>query len=196
MSSLTAPHPVLGTPVDYEPAGSEATIYIAGGCFWGLERIFWELPGVVATSVGYTGGTWDSPGYVEVCTGQTGHAEAVRVVYDRDRISDEQVLATFWENHDPTQLNRQGNDVGTQYRSALWTADEAQHEAALAVRDAYQQRLTDAGHGRITTTVEPFGQDQTYWPAEEYHQAYLWKNPAGYCNHGFNGVACPTGLGA
>ncbi len=194
MSSELAVHPVLRTPANYAPGPEEAEIFLAGGCFWGMERIFWELPGVVATTVGYTGGSVDNPGYVQVCGGNTGHAEAVRVVYDRKRISDEEILAAFWQNHDPTQLNRQGNDIGTQYRSAVWTTDDSQQGAAVKVRDAYQEKLLSLRHGPITTTVEPFANAQVFWPAEEYHQAYLWKNPAGYCNHGFNGVACPTGL--
>lgn len=187
-------HPVLKTPLDYSPEAGEAEIFLAGGCFWGIERIFWNLPGVRATSVGYTGGGVSAPSYESVCTGTTGHAETVRVVYDRAEVSDEQILATFWEDHDPTQLNRQGNDVGTQYRSAVWTTDEAQLEAALAVRSAYDQKIRGLGYPAVTTTVEMFSPDQTYWLAEDYHQRYLWKNPAGYCNHGFNGVSCPIGL--
>ncbi|MFT0761500.1 peptide-methionine (S)-S-oxide reductase MsrA [Scrofimicrobium sp. R131] len=189
-------HPVLHTPVDYLPQPGEAVIYLAAGCFWGVERIFWQTPGVVATTVGYTGGHTSNPSYVQVCTGTTGHAETVRVVYDRSQITDGKILSIFWENHDPTQGNRQGNDVGTQYRSAVWTTDREQDEAAHQIREAYQQRLTAAGFGAITTTIEPFGPEQVFWPAEDYHQAYLWKNPNGYCNHGFNGVGCPVGLGA
>ncbi len=196
MSEQANVHPVLGTAPDTEPTEDQAVIYLAGGCFWGLERIFWETPGVISTSVGYTGGTSPEPSYVAVCTGTTGHAEAVRVVYDRNRVSDEQILATFWENHDPTQLNRQGNDRGTQYRGAVWATDDEQLASANRVRDAYQARLTEAGHGQIVTDVGALQPGQRFWLAEPYHQAYLWKNPAGYCNHGFNGVACPTGLEA
>lgn len=187
-------HPVLRTPADLQPTGSQAVIYLAAGCFWGVERILWNTPGVVATTVGYMGGTTPHPNYVAVCTGLTRHAETVRVVYDRSQITDADLLAVFWENHDSTQLNRQGNDVGTQYRSAVWTTDEAQLRAAEAVKAAYQERLTAAGHGAITTTIEEASPGHPFYEAEEYHQAYLWKNPAGYCNHGFNGVACPTGL--
>lgn len=187
-------HPVLHTPPDLEPTGNQALIYLAGGCFWGIEKFLWNTPGVVATATGYMGGTTPDPGYVAVCTGLTGHAETVRVVYDRDVISDAQLLAVFWENHDPTQLNRQGNDMGTQYRGAIWTTDADQLRVAEAVRDAYQEKLTAAGHGKITTTIEAASPRHPFYQAEDYHQAYLWKNPEGYCNHGFNGVACPTGL--
>lgn len=186
-------HPFLSTPPDYEPESGEAVVFLAAGCFWGVERIFWKTPGVLSTAVGYMGGVDPDPTYTRVCTGLTGHAETVRVVYDRAVLTDAQVFAIFWENHDSTQLNRQGNDVGTQYRSAIWTTDAAQFEAAEAVKRSYQAELTQAGYGQITTTIEPVG-DLVFHSAEEYHQAYLWKNPAGYCNHGFNGVACPTGL--
>ncbi len=189
-------HPVLHAPLDLQPTGDQVLIYLAGGCFWGVEKFLWNTSGVVATAVGYMGGTTANPGYVAVCTGLTGHAETVRVVYDRSQISDAQLLAVFWENHDPTQLNRQGNDIGTQYRSAVWTTDPEQLQVAEAVRDAYQERLTAAGYGTITTVIEPASPHHPFYQAEDYHQAYLWKNPAGYCNHGFNGVACPTGLSA
>lgn len=195
MTDSSSLHPVLKTALDYEPGEGQAEIYLAGGCFWGLERIFWQTLGVVAVSVGYTGGQTQSPSYVGVCTGTTGHAETVRVVYDRNQVSDAEILAKFWENHDPTQLNRQGNDIGTQYRSAVWATDAQQLETAQRVRDAYNERIAQAGHGPIVTSVERFGPEQTYWPAEPYHQAYLFHNPGGYCNHGFNGVSCPTGLG-
>lgn len=186
-------HPSLGTAPDYEPTGTETTVYLAAGCFWGVERIFWQTPGIVSTAVGYMGGDHPTPNYALVCMGTTGHAETVRVVYDRAVISDRQLFAIFWENHDPTQRNRQGNDVGTQYRSAIWTTDDAQLDAAREVKRAYQAELTKAGYDEITTTIEPVG-DRVFHLAEDYHQAYLWKNPLGYCNHGFNGVACPTGL--
>ena len=182
-------HPVLGTPLDLEPTGDQQVIYLAAGCFWGVERIFWELPGVVATSVGYMGGTGPA-NYVAVCTGTTGHAETVRVVYDPAQVSTRDLLATFFEIHDPTTLNRQGNDVGTQYRSAIWTTTEAQYEAAVAVRDAYQAELSGRGFGAISTEIHRPPAPEFHL-AEDYHQAYLHKNPQGYCNHGFNGVACP-----
>lgn len=189
-----SPHVVLGTPLDLEPGPGQGLIYLAGGCFWGVERILWQTPGVVATAVGYMGGVTPNPTYEEVCTGRTGHAETVRVVYDRSRISDAQILKTFWENHDPTQGNRQGNDVGTQYRSAIWTTTPEQAAAARAVRDRYQVELTKAGFGPITTEIAEAASGGPFYLAEDYHQGYLWKNPNGYCNHGFNGVACPIGL--
>lgn len=189
---LTELHPVLGIPPDLVPDRNQAEIFLAGGCFWGIEKILWNTPGVVATAVGYTGGNTADPTYVMVCTGTTGHAETVRVVYDREQIGDAELLSVFWQNHDPTQTDRQGNDVGSQYRSAIWVTDEVQLRAATAVRAAYQRKLTDAGRGQITTTIGRLG--GPFWLAEDYHQAYLWKNPEGYCNHGFNGVACPSGI--
>lgn len=186
-------HPVLGTPLDLEPADRRELIYLAAGCFWGVERIFWELPGVVATAAGYMGGSATAPSYVQVCTGTTGHAEAVRVVYDPSQVSTSDLVAVFFENHDPTTQDRQGNDVGTQYRSSIWTTSDLQYEIAAAVRDAYQLVLNQGGYGRITTQIHPPPPPVFYF-AEDYHQAYLHKNPNGYCNHGFNGVGCPRGL--
>jgi peptide-methionine (S)-S-oxide reductase len=163
------------------------------GCFWGAERAFWKLPGVYATAVGYAGGLTPNPTYEEVCSGSTGHNEVVLVIYDPREISYDQLLATFWESHDPTQGMRQGNDAGTQYRSGIYTFDAAQHTAAEASRAAYGERLTKAGHGPITTEVI---EAPTFYYAEDYHQQYLGKNPGGYCGLGGTGVSCPIGLGA
>ncbi|MGZ4437240.1 MAG: peptide-methionine (S)-S-oxide reductase MsrA, partial [Nocardioidaceae bacterium] len=161
------------------------------GCFWGAERFFWKLPGVWTTAVGYQGGHTPNPTYEETCTGRTGHTEAVLVVYDPAVLSYERLLKTFWENHDPTQGMRQGNDVGTQYRSAVYTTSDEQLAVARASREAYQEALTRAGRGTISTEIVPAG---PFYYAEGYHQQYLDKNPNGYCNHGFNGVSCPIGL--
>ncbi|WP_066942248.1 peptide-methionine (S)-S-oxide reductase MsrA [Microtetraspora fusca] len=161
------------------------------GCFWGAERKFWQTPGVVSTAVGYAGGYTPNPTYEEVCTGLTGHTEAVRVVFDPKRVSFEELLKVFWEAHDPTQGMRQGNDVGTQYRSAIYTHGAEQEKAALASRDAYQRVLNEAGYGHITTEIAPAG---PFYFAEDYHQQYLERNPGGYCGIGGTGVACPVGL--
>ncbi len=161
------------------------------GCFWGAERIFWQLPGVITTAVGYQGGLTPNPTYEEVCTGRTGHAEMVAVVYDPERVSIDVLLKHFWEQHDPTTLNRQGNDVGTQYRSAIYWTTEAQRDAAVASKDAYQGGLTDAGYGSITTEIRPASEAGEFFYAEEYHQQYLAKNPNGYCNHGFCQIPLP-----
>lgn len=166
------------------PAGLREALF-AMGCFWGAERLFWELPGVYATAVGYAGGLTPNPTYREVCTGLTAHAEVVRVIYDPARIGYEALLKAFWESHDPTQGMRQGGDEGTQYRSMIFTADAAQREAAEASRDAYQARLTAAGLGTITTQIAPW---PTFYYAEDYHQQYLAKNPDGYCGIGGCGV--------
>lgn len=171
-----------------------ARVQFGMGCFWGAERKFWSLPGVVTTAVGYAGGYTPHPTYREVCSGQTGHAEVVLVVYDDAKLPFGTLLQTFWENHDPTQGMRQGNDVGTQYRSAIYCETEAQHAAALASRDLFQQRLHDAGHGDITTEV--FFPAPTFYYAEDEHQQYLSKNPMGYCGLGGTGVRCPVGIGA
>ncbi|GAC1598664.1 MAG: hypothetical protein NVS4B10_09300 [Myxococcales bacterium] len=159
------------------------------GCFWGAERKFWQQPGVVTTAVGYQAGFTPNPTYREVCSGMTGHAEVVQVTYDPAQATFDDLLRVFWENHDPTQGNRQGNDVGTQYRSAIFTTTPEQRRAAEASRDAYQQKLSAAGHGRITTEIAGAPE---FWPAEEYHQRYLEKNPGGYCGLGGTGVACPA----
>ncbi len=161
------------------------------GCFWGAERKFWQLPGVYSTAAGYSGGFTPNPTYREVCTGMTGHTETVLVVFDPKRVSYETLLKTFWESHDPTQGMRQGNDVGTQYRSGIYYLDDAQREAAERSREAYQQRLTAAGYGPITTEIEPAGE---FYYAEDYHQQYLARNPGGYCGLGGTGVSCPVGL--
>ncbi len=174
------------------PEGTEQAVF-GMGCFWGVERGFWKLPGVWVTMVGYAGGTTPNPTYHEVCSGRTGHTEAVRVVYDPQKVSYEALLRQFWQNHDPTQGMRQGNDIGTQYRSAIYHASEEQRRLAEASRDAYQKRLTDAGYGRITTEIAPA---PAFYMAEDYHQQYLAKNPGGYCGVGGTGVACPEGLEA
>ena len=161
------------------------------GCFWGEERKFWETPGVVVTAVGYAGGFTPNPTYEEVCSGRTGHAEVVLVVFDPAIVSYEELLKVFWEGHDPTQGMRQGNDVGTQYRSAVYTYGEMQRKAAEASRDAYQQVLRSAGYGDITTEIR---EAPEFFYAEDYHQQYLAKNPSGYCGMGGTGVSCPTGL--
>ena len=160
------------------------------GCFWGAEKRFWDLPGVYSTSVGYAGGYTPNPTYEEVCTGLTGHNEVVRVVFDPAQVSYEKLLATFWESHDPTQGMRQGNDAGTQYRSAIYTFDAAQDAAAKQSRQMYQDRLRAAGHGEITTEI---ADAPTFYYAEDYHQQYLGKNPGGYCGLGGTGVSCPIG---
>ena len=159
------------------PAGSEIADF-ALGCFWGAEKLFWEIPGVIVTAVGYQGGTTPNPTYEEACSGRTGHAESVRVVYDPSRVTYEQLLRAFWEDHDPTQGYRQGNDIGTQYRSAIYTHTDAQAAAAAASRDMYQAELSKAGYGQITTEIRPAPE---FYFAEDYHQQYLAKNPNGYC---------------
>ncbi|MGW0073639.1 peptide-methionine (S)-S-oxide reductase MsrA, partial [Streptosporangium sandarakinum] len=189
--AVPARHAVLDAPLAPPyPEGTEIADF-GLGCFWGAERKFWQTPGVVSTSVGYAGGYTPNPTYEEVCTGQTGHAEVVRVVFDPARISYEELLRVFWEAHDPTQGMRQGNDVGTQYRSAIYFHSPEQEKAALASRDAYRKVLADAGYGDITTEIAPAGD---YFYAEEYHQQYLWRNKNGYCGIGGTGVACPVGL--
>ncbi|WP_329175267.1 peptide-methionine (S)-S-oxide reductase MsrA [Streptomyces sp. NBC_01477] len=188
---VPARHTVLGKPLEGPyPEGLEVADF-GLGCFWGAERKFWETPGVWTTLVGYQGGHTAYPSYEEVCSGRTGHTEAVRVVYDPALVSYDQLLKVFWEAHNPTQGFRQGNDVGTQYRSAVYTHSPAQAEAADASRAAYQSVLTAAGHPEITTEVRPAG---PFYPAEPYHQQYLDKNPAGYCGIGGTGVSCPVGV--
>lgn len=162
------------------------------GCFWGVERLFWNLPGVWLTAAGYAGGYTPNPTYEEVCSGRTGHAEVVKVVFDPARISYADLLKAFWENHDPTQGMRQGNDIGTQYRSAIYTHDDGQRAAAEASRAAYAERLAQAGLGPVTTEIAPAG---PFYHAEDYHQQYLAKNPNGYCGLGGTGVSCPIGIG-
>ena len=180
-------HEVLGTPIgEPYPVGTEVADF-GLGCFWGAERKFWQVPGVVATAAGYEGGFTPNPTYEEVCTGRTGHAEVVRVVYDPAKVAYRDLLKTFWEAHNPTQGMRQGNDVGTQYRSAIYTHSEDQQREAEATKAAYQQELAKAGYGEVTTEVAPAG---PFWYAENYHQQYLHKVPNGYC--GLNG--CPVSL--
>jgi peptide-methionine (S)-S-oxide reductase len=172
------------------PAAHQALFGL--GCFWGAERKFWQTPGVYTTAVGYAAGLTPNPTYPEVCTGMTGHNEVVLVVFDPTRISYEDLLKVFWESHDPTQGMRQGNDTGTQYRSGIYTFTRAQHEAAERSKAAYQQELTKAGYGRITTEILPAPE---FYYAEDYHQQYLSKNPGGYCGLGGTGVTCQTGVG-
>jgi peptide-methionine (S)-S-oxide reductase len=184
-------HFVLGTPlVGPFPPGLKL-IQFGMGCFWGAEKQFWQLPGVFTTAVGYAGGHTPNPTYREVCTGQTGHTEAVLVVYDPARISLDRLLATFWENHDPTQGMRQGNDAGTQYRSAIYAETPEDLQAATASRDAFQRALTVSGYGAITTEIR---EAPPFYYAEDYHQQYLAKNPDGYCGLGGTGVTCPVGV--
>jgi len=173
------------------PPGSELATF-GMGCFWGAEKLFWQTPGVLSTSAGYAGGFTPNPTYDEVCSGKTGHAEVVQVVFDPARISYEELLKLFWENHDPTEGMRQGNDVGTQYRSAIFTHTDAQSAAATASRDMYQGELSKAGYGEITTEI---ADAPDYYFAEDYHQQYLAKVPNGYCPDHSTGVACPIGLG-
>lgn len=190
--SIAANHFVNGQPLKGPyPEGAE-TIYVALGCFWGAERLFWELPGVIVTAVGYQGGITPNPSYEEACSGLTGHTEAVKVVYDPAKVSLESLLKTFWEEHDPTQGMRQGNDVGTQYRSAIYTTTPAQAEIVDKSRAAYQFALRAKGLGEITTEIAPAG---PFYYAETYHQQYLAKNPNGYCGLAGTGVSCPIGLG-
>jgi peptide-methionine (S)-S-oxide reductase len=186
-------HAVLGTPLRPPfPDGLEQAVF-GMGCFWGAERIFWQAPGVFTTAVGYAGGFTPNPTYEEVCSGATGHAEVVLVVFDPAATSYDTMLRLFWENHDPTQGMRQGNDVGTQYRSLILWTGEAQHEAAEGSRKLYSLRLREAGYPDIATELAPAG---SFYYAEEYHQQYLHKNPWGYCGIGGTGVSCPVGVAA
>ncbi|HSC90779.1 MAG TPA: peptide-methionine (S)-S-oxide reductase MsrA [Gaiellaceae bacterium] len=187
-----ADHFVLGTPLEPPfPDGLERAV-VGMGCFWGAERLFWQLPGVFTTAAGYAGGFTPNPSYEEVCSGRTGHAEAVLVVFDPARLPYDELLRTFWEGHDPTQGMRQGNDVGTQYRSAVYWSTEGQRAAAERSRDAYARRLTAEGYGPITTEL---GEAPRFYYAEPYHQQYLAKDPNGYCGIGGTGVSCPVGDG-
>lgn len=184
-------HAVLGTRTK-EPWPQGARVAMFGmGCFWGVERKFWQLPGVYSTQAGYAAGFTPNPTYREVCSGQTGHAEVVRVVFDPTKTTYEELLKVFWENHDPTLGMRQGNDVGTQYRSGIYTFDDEQKRAAESSRDLFQKELTRRGYGTITTEIEAA---PTFYYAEDYHQQYLAKNPDGYCGIGGTGVSCPIGL--
>jgi len=183
---------VLDTPLDPPYAPGTEVAYVGMGCFWGAERIFWRLDGVVSTSVGYQGGSTPNPTYEEVCSGMTGHTEAVRIVFDPAKLSYADLLRVFWEGHDPTQGMGQGNDIGTQYRSAVYTTSDAQLAVAKASRESYGAALAAAGRGAITTEILPAGE---FFPAEEYHQQYLHKVPNGYCGIGGTGVSCPVGAG-
>jgi peptide-methionine (S)-S-oxide reductase len=188
---VPARHEVLDAPIAPPfPDGLEQAV-VGMGCFWGAERIFWQAPGVYTTAVGYAGGFTKNPTYEEVCSGRTGHTEAVLVVFDPQQTSYEEILRLFWENHDPTQGMRQGNDQGTQYRSAIYTSNDAQRAAAESSRSMFQDELARAGYGEITTEIADAG---PFYYAEGYHQQYLAKNPMGYCGLGGTGVACPVGL--
>jgi len=190
---VPARHAVLGTPLQGPfPEGIETAVF-GMGCFWGAERVFWQLDGVYSTAVGYAGGMTPNPTYEEVCSAKTGHTEAVLVAFDPAKISYEELLKKFWEGHNPTHGMRQGNDVGTQYRSAVYTTTDAQAATVAASREAYQASLTGAGHGEITTEIAPAGE---FFYAEDYHQQYLHKVPGGYCGLGGTGVSCPVGLAA
>jgi peptide-methionine (S)-S-oxide reductase len=195
--AVPARHEVLGTPLlldgDHLPEGVEQAIF-GMGCFWGAERLFWQAPGVYTTAVGYAGGYTPNPTYEEVCSGRTGHAEVVMVAFDTAATTFEEMLRLFWEGHDPTQGMRQGNDAGTQYRSAILWEGDAQRRQAEASRDAYQRVLTAAGHGEITTELAEGPPAHPFYYAEAYHQQYLAKNPGGYCGLGGTGVSCPVGL--
>jgi peptide-methionine (S)-S-oxide reductase len=189
--SVPDTHFVLGTPLEPPfPEGVETAIF-GLGCFWGAERTFWEAPGVYTTAVGYAGGFTPNPTYEEVCSGRTGHNEVVLVAYRPEEISYDELLRLFWEGHDPTQGMRQGNDVGTQYRSGIYVTSDAQREAALASRELFGPKLAVAGYGEITTEVEDAPE---FFYAEDYHQQYLAKNPGGYCGLGGTGVSCPVGV--
>ena len=191
MMPVPAAHFINGAPlVGPWPATCEALV-VGMGCFWGAERKFWQAPGVYSTSVGYAGGATPHPSYEQVCSGRTGHTEVVMVVFDTAATSLDAMLRVFWENHNPTQGNRQGNDIGTQYRSAIYFSNDAQRAAAEASRELFQRELTTAGFGAITTEIAPLDE---YFYAEEYHQQYLGKNPNGYCGMGGTGVSCPVGL--
>jgi len=215
MSGLE-PHLVLGTPIVPPFPEGFGTIVVGMGCFWGAERLFWQAPGVYTTAAGYSGGFTRNPTYEEVCSGRTGHAEVVLAVFDPAQTSYDEMLRIFWEGHDPTQGMRQGNDVGTQYRSAVYWSDSAERDAVLASREVFQKELAKARYGEITTEIAEAGtfyyaealrahnrgeitteiaEAATFFPAEDYHQQYLHKNPGGYCGIGGTGVSCPIGVG-
>jgi peptide-methionine (S)-S-oxide reductase len=193
---VPAAHFINGNPlVGPWPEGLETAVF-AMGCFWGAERKFWQADGVYSTAVGYAGGYTPNPTYEETCSARTGHTEAVLVVFDPSKVSYEQLLKVFWESHDPTQGNRQGNDIGTQYRSAIYTTTPAQMEAVLASQAMFQERLSASRYGTITTEIATLDQAGPFYYAEPYHQQYLGKNPNGYCGLGGTGVSCPIGLSA
>jgi peptide-methionine (S)-S-oxide reductase len=192
---VPAKHAVLGTPLEGPwPAGTEV-LYVAMGCFWGAERVFWQTKGVICTAVGYMGGFTPNPSYEETCTTLTGHAETVLVAYDPKVISAEQLLKTFWESHDPTQHFRQGNDLGSQYRTAVYWTTPEQHKAYQHTRTAFQHELTRHHKASITTEGRDAADAGPFYYAEDYHQQYLYKNPGGYCGLGGTGVSCPIGVG-
>jgi peptide-methionine (S)-S-oxide reductase len=190
--AVPARHEVLGNPLTPPWPEGFQQIVVAMGCFWGAERVFWQADGVWTTAVGYTGGFTPNPSYEEVCSARTGHTEAVLAVFDPSVTSYDEMLRLFWENHDPTQGMRQGNDVGTQYRSAIYVGSDAEREAAERSREVFSERLRAAGYGEITTEIAPLSD---FYYAEDYHQQYLAKNPNGYCGLGGTGVSCPIGLG-
>lgn len=188
---VPAEHFELGTPLVAPWPDNAETLVVGMGCFWGAERKFWQASGVYSTAVGYAGGYTPNPTYEEVCSGLTGHTEVVLAVFDASQVSLADMLRVFWENHDPTQGMRQGNDIGTQYRSGVYYTTDEQRDIAVATRDAYQEQLTKAGYGTITTEIAPLS---TFYYAEPYHQQYLGKNPNGYCGIGGTGVSCPVGI--
>ncbi len=187
-------HEILPGPLQGPWPGGSEVLYVAMGCFWGAERMYWSVPGVLSTAVGYMGGTVSHPTYREVCTGRSGHTEAAQIVYDPTVVSPQELLKIFWENHDPTTANRQGNDVGTQYRSAIFWTTTAQEDAAQLTRDAFQEVLTQHHHGAISTQLASADSAGEFYYAEAEHQQYLHKHPGGYCNHGPNGLTCPVGI--
>jgi peptide-methionine (S)-S-oxide reductase len=187
-------HAVLGTPLEGPFPADLEILYVGMGCFWGAEKKFWQLPGVYSTAVGYQGGHTPNPTYEEVCSGRTGHTEAVQIVFDPAQVPLTDVLKVFWENHDPTQGFRQGNDVGTQYRSAIYTTSKMQSDVTAVSETAFQRALRNAGYRDITTEVRPVDEAGTFYYAEAYHQQYLHKVPDGYCGLGGTGVTCPAGI--
>ncbi|GAB3577718.1 peptide-methionine (S)-S-oxide reductase MsrA [Calidifontibacter terrae] len=194
LPGIPATHEVLGTPLAGPWPDGTQVLYVGMGCFWGSERIFWKLPAVVTTAAGYMGGFTPNPTYEETCTGRTGHTEAVLVAYDPSKTTPDLLLKSFWENHDPTTANRQGNDVGTQYRSAIYWSNDEQRAAAERTREAFTQELRASGYGDPATEIRSADEAGPFYYAEDYHQQYLHKNPAGYCNHGPNGMTCPVGV--
>ncbi|MFV0460845.1 MAG: peptide-methionine (S)-S-oxide reductase MsrA [Actinomycetales bacterium] len=191
--SVPTTHAVLGTPLEGPWPDGTQVLYVAMGCFWGAERMFWQQDGVITTAAGYMGGTTPNPTYEETCTGLTGHTESVLIAYDPERVSAEALLKVFWENHDPTTPNRQGNDIGTQYRSAVYWTTPEQGEAVRATRDAFAAELERHHLPPVSSELKPADEAGPFYYAEAYHQQYLHKNPGGYCNHGPNGLVCQVG---
>ena len=194
LSDIPDTNVVLGTALYGPWPDGTQMLHVAMGCFWGTERIMWRIPGVVTTAVGYMGGYTPNPTYDETCTGRTGHTEIVLVAYDPVATSPELILKAFWENHDPTTANRQGNDIGTQYRSAIYWVTPEQAQAVTATREAFQKVLSTNGFGTISTDMRPAAEVGEFYYAEDYHQQYLHKNPSGYCNHGFTSMVCPIDI--